>query len=795
MKFILLFLFCFPSFADQNFTYIRGPSLINSTQTTATAGSTTTLTAAFSTNQQFTGSSNQTIVLPDATTLDIGRYFYISNRSSGVLTVNYNGGTLSQTMVAGTQAMFIVESKSTSTGVWDISYVSGPATQGNLTDAGTDGIIVGNGTGAVFGSGTTLAQHVADTSHNGYLLSTDWNTFNGKQAALTIGNLTDVGTDGIVVTNGVGSVIGTGTSLAQHVADTTHSGYLSSTDWNTFNGKQASGSYITALTGDVTASGPGSATATLATVNTNTGSFGSSSSIPSITVNGKGLITAASGNAVVAPAGTLTGTTLASNVVTSSLTTVGTIATGVWNGTAVVPQFGGTGLASLTAYAVLAGGTTSTGTLQQVSGVGTSAQVLTSNGAAALPTWQAAPSANSSTAMYNLGISTSVGSSNLTINLKQSDGATDPSTGAAAVIVGIHGTTAGTASYNLRSVTGALSFVINSGTTLGFVSTLPYNLYFYLIDSDGSGTMKLGASLGRLDDGQLYSTVKESFSATATNASPSVFTSNGHGLVNGQAIQITGTPPTGFSTATTYYVVAKATNTFELALNPGGTAINSSSTGSSIVIHMADGSLVSDGVYATVAIRLIGYGSFTEATSGTWATNAATLMAGTPRAPSYMWQGYHGNDSNFGLTSATIADFGTDSSSTFTRLMSVNMPIITSQNSGTINTNNAGIIISPPVPGSWHICGFTVLSNTVNEAQTLQLADGSNNEISTTAQVGDTLATNRIVQPLCGDYSLAAWPAAFIIKFRGAAPSGTLSLAASGNIGRSINWSIHWNGY
>jgi hypothetical protein len=56
------------------------------------------------------------------------------------------------------------------------------ATTGDLSDVGTDGITVGNGTGAVLGSGTTLSQHVADTSHNGYLSSTDWNTFNGKGA-------------------------------------------------------------------------------------------------------------------------------------------------------------------------------------------------------------------------------------------------------------------------------------------------------------------------------------------------------------------------------------------------------------------------------------------------------------------------------------------------------------------------------------------------------------------------------------------------------------------------------------
>ena len=99
------------------------------------------------------------------------------------------------------------------------------------------------------------------------------------------------------------------------------------------------GSAITALTGDGTATGPGSSVFTLATVNSSVGSFGSSTSIPSFTVNGKGLITAASSNVVIAPAGTLTGTTLASNVVSSSLTSVGTITSGVWNGTALTAPY------------------------------------------------------------------------------------------------------------------------------------------------------------------------------------------------------------------------------------------------------------------------------------------------------------------------------------------------------------------------------------------------------------------------------------------------------------------------
>ena len=50
---------------------------------------------------------------------------------------------------------------------------------------------------------------------------------------------------------------------------------------------------------------------------------------------------------------------------------------------------GGTGRATATAYAVVCGGTTATGALQSVASVGTTGQVLTSNGVGALPTMQA----------------------------------------------------------------------------------------------------------------------------------------------------------------------------------------------------------------------------------------------------------------------------------------------------------------------------------------------------------------------------------------------------------------------
>lgn len=72
----------------------------------------------------------------------------------------------------------------------------------------------------------------------------------------------------------------------------------------------------------------------------------------------------------------------------ASITTLGTITTGTWNGTDIAVADGGTGRGTATAYAVLCGGTTATGAHQSIASVGTSGQILTSNGAAALPTFQ-----------------------------------------------------------------------------------------------------------------------------------------------------------------------------------------------------------------------------------------------------------------------------------------------------------------------------------------------------------------------------------------------------------------------
>jgi len=188
--------------------------------------------------------------------------------------------------------------------------------------------------------GTTPAISItqASTSTNGYLSSTDWNTFNNKQPSGTY--VTSVGATSPVVSSG-----GTTPTISMSAATSSVSGYLTSTDWNTFNNK-GSGTVTSVsgtgsvngitLTGTVTSSGNIVLGGALSNV-TNAQLQNSS-----VTVNGTSISLGSSGT-VTAAAGTLTGTTLNSTVVSSSLTSVGTIGTGTWQGTIIGTLYGGTG--------------------------------------------------------------------------------------------------------------------------------------------------------------------------------------------------------------------------------------------------------------------------------------------------------------------------------------------------------------------------------------------------------------------------------------------------------------------
>lgn len=149
--------------------------------------------------------------------------------------------------------------------------------------------------------GSQLFMQTADGTFPG-VVSAGAQTFAGVKnfsANIFAANLSGTNSGDVTIgtANGL-SLTGSSQVLNLGLSSTSTTGALSNTDWNIFNGKQAAGNYITALTGDGTASGPGSAALTLATVNSNVGSFGSAASSLNITVNAKGLITAASTNSI-----------------------------------------------------------------------------------------------------------------------------------------------------------------------------------------------------------------------------------------------------------------------------------------------------------------------------------------------------------------------------------------------------------------------------------------------------------------------------------------------------------------
>jgi len=148
-------------------------------------------------------------------------------------------------------------------------------------------------------------------------------------------------TNRITSANSPLSITANAISIAQ--ATTSTSGYLSSTDWNTFNGKGSG--VVTSITG----------TASRITI-------AGTAAIPTVDIS-------------------------TSYVGQATITTLGTIGTGTWNGTVIAGQYGGTGVANTGKTITLAGNLTTTGAFntsftQQISGTYTLPPVATATLAA-----------------------------------------------------------------------------------------------------------------------------------------------------------------------------------------------------------------------------------------------------------------------------------------------------------------------------------------------------------------------------------------------------------------------------
>jgi hypothetical protein len=193
-----------------------------------------------------------------------------------------------------------------------------------------------------------------------------------------------------------------------------------------------------------------------------------------LTFTGSGNTLALGGDLVVANGGTGRTSLTAHNVLLGEGSSpVGFVAPSATSGIPLISQGsaadpifgtvgvagGGTGDTSFIPYEVIVANTTSTGALTQVSGVGTAGQVLTSNGAAAFPTWQ------------------SVGLSSFAVNLQAitSTGTYTPTAGMAYCIIqcvgggGAGGGSATTVGISAGSGGGAGEYAVGvfSAATIG----------------------------------------------------------------------------------------------------------------------------------------------------------------------------------------------------------------------------------------------------------------------------------------------------------------------------------------
>lgn len=175
-------------------------------------------------------------------------------------------------------------------------------------------------TSAISGDATSSANSFAITLATVNANTGTWGSATQSPVIVLDGKGRATGASNVTITPAIGSITGLGTGIATALGVNTGSagapilfngtgGTPSSITLTNATGTAASltaGTVTTNanLTGDITSSGNAT---TLATVNTNIGTFGSATQASVITVNGKGLITAASNTTVTPAIGSITG--------------------------------------------------------------------------------------------------------------------------------------------------------------------------------------------------------------------------------------------------------------------------------------------------------------------------------------------------------------------------------------------------------------------------------------------------------------------------------------------------------
>ena len=142
-----------------------------------------------------------------------------------------------------------------SSGDWNLfngkqnALTFGNVTSSDLTITGGNNAVVGSGLGLTINKGSLSSADLTITSGTNAVL--------GSGTSLTIkkSNLTEATSSVLTIAGGSNSVLGTGTTIQVKQAGSTQAGYLSSNDWNTFNNKQSVLTFGNLTSGDITITG------------------------------------------------------------------------------------------------------------------------------------------------------------------------------------------------------------------------------------------------------------------------------------------------------------------------------------------------------------------------------------------------------------------------------------------------------------------------------------------------------------------------------------------------------------